>query len=190
MYGPSAYTCVWVSFRFVHFALFFIMVAFVMQVLGMISEAEEQHDIWAEIDDEIRHNHAPNSGATEEEMDQMRILQHKPWYSMICSRLIIGDEAVKAREELVFKALRREFILDRDVEAPFQAANRNKRVEHTFNYGRYLGLAQIHILSHVVEVEESTWIFFAFLTVVFYAIGDLVGRDIVVSDHSVLASGS
>ena len=158
------------------------MVAFVMQVLGMISEAEEQHEIWAEIDEEIRHHHTPNQGATQEEIDEMAVLQHKPWYSMICSRLFIGNEAVKAREELLFKALRREFVVDREVEPPFETSHAHKRVEHTFNYGRYLGLAQIHILSHVVEVEENTWLFFAFMTVVFYLIGHTVSRDIAVSD--------
>ena len=165
----------------VHFALFFIMVAFVMQVLGMISEAEEQHEIWAEIDEEIRHHHSPNQAPTREEEEEMAVLQHKPLYSMICSRLFIGDKAVKAREELVFKALRREFIIDREVDPPFQPSSAHKRVEHTFNYGRYLGLAQIHILSHVVEVEENTWLFFAFMSVVFYGIGNLVSRDISVS---------
>mmetsp|Transcript_18487 Transcript_18487/g.35116 ORF Transcript_18487/g.35116 Transcript_18487/m.35116 type:complete len:742 (-) Transcript_18487:103-2328(-) len=167
-------------FEFVHFALFFIMVAFVMQVLGMISEAEEQHEIWAEIDEEIRHHQTPNQAATQEEIDEMAILQHKPWYSLICSRLFLGNEVVKAREEIVFKALRREFIVDREVEPPFETSNARKRVEYTFNYGRYLGLAQIHILSHVVEVEENTWLFFAAMTVVFYLIGHAVSRDIVV----------
>ena len=100
---------------------------------------------------------------------------------MICTRFWSGNKYVKAREEAVFRALRREFILDRNLEPPFQPMDKEKRVQETFNFGRYLGLAQIHILSHIVHIPFSVWAFFAVSAVAFYGLAMLVHERVMVS---------
>lgn len=103
---------------------------------------------------------------------------------MIGSRVWSSAAAIRAREEVVFKFLRREFILDRSLDAPFSPKDPDKRVEDSFNFGRYLGLAQIHILSHAVEVQQKTWLFFAVMAIAFYFIAKLVHEKVMVSSLS------
>jgi len=85
-------------------------------------------------------------------------------------------------EFLIFQALRHEFILDRDLEPPFAAKsgeNGQYRLNaKDFNFGRYLSLAQAHILTHIVEVEIHTWLFFAIGVILWYYIANAVHRSI------------
>lgn len=155
------------------------MVGFVIQVLGMINEAEEQQEEWHKLDEKIIHEAEHHH--TEDDHEVMDALHASKWYMLLCSRLWIGGEGVEKREAAVFKALRTEFILDRDIHPPYTPAPPERRVNDHFNFARYLGLAQIHILSHVVEVENRTWVFFALLAVLFYFIALLVDEMTMVS---------
>lgn len=155
------------------------MVFFVIQVLALIREAEEQHREWDKLEEEIRHQRCQD--ATQSEHDAMAALQRRPWYTMICTRFWSNQSAVKAREETVYKALRREFILDRSLDEPFVPADKVRRVEDTFNFGRYLGLANVHLISNAVEVHQETWFFFAVMTGVFYGIALAAHEKIYVS---------
>lgn len=155
------------------------MVFFVIQVLTMIREAGHQQKEWDKIEESIRHQRTHNP--TQAEQDQVYDLQRRPWYTLFCTRLWSNQRAVVAREEAVYRALRREFILDRALDPPFEVRGPEKRIQDTFNFARYLGLAQIHILSHAVEVQKGTWMFFAFSSIVFYYIAVLVEEKIEVS---------
>lgn len=167
-------------FRFVHFALFFLMVFFVIQVLLMIREARDQQEHWDKIEEEIRHQRT--LAANQSERDIVHALQRRPWYTLICTRIWSKHRTVLVQEEAAYKALRREFILDRGLDEPFAAKDEEKRVKETFNFGRYLGLAQVHILSHSVEVQSGTWMFFALGGVVFYFIAVLANENIEVRE--------
>jgi hypothetical protein len=70
--------------------------------------------------------------------------------------LLRNNDALLNEDELIFKALRSEFILERSSEAPFQPAPEEKRIENDFNFGRYLSLSLTHLLTHVVEVRILT----------------------------------
>ena len=163
-------------YRVVHFALFFVMISFVIQVVMMLQVAEKQQDRWFEMDERIRLEHGMDMKQSERDEMQMA-LKKRRWYSIICD----GFDA--RREELIFRALRREFILDRSLSKPFRPCDPEKRLSDTFNFGRYLGLAQVHVLSHVIEVHLSTWGFFAFMTVLFYVIAIALNFQIEVSDR-------
>ena len=141
--------------------------------------AEHQQKEWSKIDDEIRHQRS--RAATSSENDVLAALQRRPWYTLICTRFWSSAESVRSREETVFKALRREFILDRALDEPFQPKPPEKRLKESFNFGRYLGLAQIHILSHAVEVQKKTWFFFALTAVAFYGVALAVHERVMVS---------
>lgn len=158
------------------------MVFFVIQVLMLIREAGEQQREWNKIEDDIRHQRDSHRAMfTQSEQDQMHALHRRRWYTFCCTRLWSNQRAVMAREEAVYRALRREFVLDRGLDPPFQPRGDEHRVEPTFNFARYLGLAQIHILSHAVEVQKGTWMCFALGGVVFYIIAVLVEQHIEVS---------
>ena len=176
--------------RVVHFALFFVMVFFVIQVLIMIQVADKQDHRWFEMDEHIGMEHT-SMELTPTEMEEIqRILYGKesrrPWYSILGDRLCFSsnrhrETAQKRREEMIFRLLRREFILDRSLSAPFRPTDPAKRLSGTFPFGRYLALAQVHVLSHVIEVQLGTWGLFAFMTCIFFVVAIVLNFQIEVS---------
>jgi Ca2+-binding EF-hand superfamily protein len=152
------------------------MVFFVIQVLTMIREASETEKAWDKMDEQIRHQR--NHAATQSEHNVVAALQQRPWYSLLCSRFWSLTHESNRREEAVFRALRREFVLDRSLAEPFLPVAEDKQVEDSFNFGRYLGLAQIHILSHAVEVQKGTWVFFGVTATLFYGVAVVVHEKV------------
>ena len=147
---------------------------------NLILLAEEQEKEWARIDDNIRHNRAPQTNTSVQE-EAMSAWRRRDWYQLICMRLWSSRASIKARDETVFRVLRREFILDRELDEPFAPKDPAKRVKDSFNFGRYLGLAQIHILSHAVEVQKKTWSFFGLMAIAFYGVAVVVHEKVMVS---------
>lgn len=141
--------------------------------------AEEQEKKWAKIDETIRHQPAHDAPTLADEQ-VLTTWQRRHWYTLICTRFWSSDAAIQSREETTFKGLRREFILDRALEEPFAPKDAAKRLKHSFNFGRYLGLAQIHILSHAVEVQKQTWFFFGVTAIAFYGIAVAVHERVMV----------
>eukprot|EP00977_Amphora_coffeiformis_P006109 scaffold1323_cov160-Amphora_coffeaeformis.AAC.14 len=141
----------------------------------MIKVAEKQHHRWFELDEKIGLEQS-SMELTQTERDEIQTALRKtrrPWYSIFGDCFCFskdGDTAQQRREEIIFRLLRREFILDRSLSKPFRPADPGKRIPSTFQFGRYLALAQVHVLSHVIEVQLSTWGLFAFMTCVFFAV--------------------
>lgn len=142
--------------------------------------AEEQEKEWDRIDDNIRHKRTPQTNISAQE-EAMSAWRGRDWYTLICMRLWSSKASIKARDETVFRVLRREFILDRNLDEPFAPKDPAKRVKNSFNFGRYLGLAQIHILSHAVEVQKKTWSFFGLAAIAFYGVAVAVHERVMVS---------
>jgi hypothetical protein len=153
------------------------MIFFVTQVLQFIRFAEHQQHEWTSLDARIRNEQliSQNHRLTTEEREALNRLHETPWYALISRHFWFdSSENIRRQEELVWRALRTEFILDRSLDPPFTPIDQVKRLDSTFHFGRYLGLAQIHVLSHAIEVEQETWLFFAGTTVLYYAVGALV----------------
>lgn len=173
--------------EYVHYTIFFIMVGFVVQVLALVNEAAETEEVWSEYDEDCRLQVQSNedSSTLEEENfmsteDELHLSRNP---ASFCKRLIptFPDALDHLREKVVFQALRREFIVERSPHEPFHPVEESKRVEKDFLFGRYLGLAQIHLLTHVVEVRVPTWAVFAFGTISFYIYALCVRENLLVS---------
>lgn len=165
--------------RHVHFALFFVMVFFVIQVLAMIHEASLQHSRWNAMDERIRHEESHD--VTPSERKTILAWQSLPWYALLYHQIMGSASEQHNREETIFRSLRREFLLDRSLHEPFGPTSADKRLDDTFNFGRYLGLAEIHVLSHAIKVQLGTWGFFAFMTLAFYGVTYALGFEVKVS---------
>ena len=76
---------------------------------------------------------------------------------------------------VLFDGLRRDFILERSAEVPFEPSE--NRVPDDFNFGRYLSICLGNTLEHIVDVECTTWTFFVFLTIAYYCIFLVLSLD-------------
>jgi len=166
-------------FESVHFSIFFIMVAFVIQVLILIQEASETEKQWEDMDIMSRMGTASQRSLSITKSSRDAILEYKKesFWMVFCPQFR-NQKAELKRMHLIFKALREEFILERSLDPSFAPAPHNQRVETDFNFGRYLSLAQAHTLTRIVEVEERTWFLFALSTCAFFGMCLAVGRDI------------
>lgn len=150
------------------------MVFFTFQVLIMIHVAEKQQREWVELDERIR-NEPPYQCLSDAERQTLSKLQQTSSVNLLLNRCFRETKReLQWQDEVVYRALRREFILDRSLDAPFAPTEGRKRVSHSFRFGRYLGLAQIHILSQSIEVERETWCFFGVMTIAYYLVGTLL----------------
>jgi Ca2+-binding EF-hand superfamily protein len=166
--------------EYVHYTIFFIMVGFVVQVLVLVKEAAETENQWLEMDETCREHldsSERNQSLTVEEEQALHDVHRKTWYTQFLPQLgNKRDERVE--DKLIFQALRKEFLLERSADEPFQPVEMDRRLNDDFNFGRYLALAHTHILTHVVEVQHGTWFCFACGTVAFYTLALLVRQDL------------
>lgn len=141
-------------FEQIHFAIFAIMVFFVLQVLVLVREAMDTESRWIQMDYDAR-GLSPQSIATEWEGRNRRqaIWKLLPGFRRARKRK-------QAEEDLVmFYSMRKEFLLDRNVEPPFAPAA--EQLPADFAFGRYLSVCLGTMLAHVVEVSNATWMLFA-----------------------------
>ena len=168
-------------FEYVHFSIFAIMIAFVVQVIVLVSEASTTEDKWERMDTkcrelrlaEGRHDDAlvfPSSSEQEAAIHLRSIY----WLTRFFKGFRDKKEYDR-KEFFMFQALRNEFILDRGLEPPFEPRPVISEADD-FNFGRYLSLAQAHILTHIVEVKVHTWICFAAGALCWYLICISVNR--------------
>mmetsp|Transcript_661 Transcript_661/g.1112 ORF Transcript_661/g.1112 Transcript_661/m.1112 type:complete len:765 (-) Transcript_661:50-2344(-) len=182
-------------FEFVHFTIFFIMIAFVVQVLILVAAAMETERSWIEMDKAARN---PSLGEEWERRaesyysaDKAKRRQSFKEAREVTSLLpILGDRTAQKSEDLIlYKALRDEFMMERSSHSPFHPAPLDTRVSSDFNFGRYLGINQGTLLAHVVEVSIVTWSFFAILTLIYYAYVIAVNENVEVLAWSWVAMG-
>jgi Ca2+-binding EF-hand superfamily protein len=151
------------------------MVFFFIQVLVLIRQATLTEKYWLELDNDYRRPEStilpavPSTHSTFWIVRMWRTLRHSNGY---CSLLPFFRSARAEREvdRVYFKALRDEFILDRDMDhPPFTPVPPEQRLSYDFVFGRYLGLCLIKYLARVVDVTNTTLILLAIGTIVFYA---------------------
>ena len=81
-------------------------------------------------------------------------------------------------EQLLFEALRHEFILERDVEPPFCPAPQEHRVPENFAFGRYLSISLGQFVAHAVELDNWTLKFFVLATIIYYTIDLMIEEEL------------
>jgi hypothetical protein len=184
LFGEQEEEALLETFEFVHYLLFFIMVFFVCLVLLLVAEAKIIKERWWTMDRAAR---------DDEYMDKLR--QHanqnhasdtsSSWLYYCCKSLIpciLQSKKQRLMEDLLlFEGVRKEFLLERSVEPPFEPATDEHRVADDFNFGRYLSICLGHTLGHVVEVKIVTWAFFGLVTIFFYGFLIFVGNSAHVS---------
>jgi hypothetical protein len=143
-------------FEYVHFSIFFIMIFFVCQVLVLVKEAAQTEKEWIDLDRlcRLRPEDVTTAASVRGAIHGRGVARVSSFSALI--PLLRNNDALVNEDELIFKALRSEFILERSSEAPFQPAPEEKRIENDFNFGRYLSLSLTHLLTHVVEVRILT----------------------------------
>jgi hypothetical protein len=142
-------------FELIHFSIFFIMIFFVGQVIVLVNEATQIEKEWTALDKLCRINPEDSTTAASVRGE----IQSGPASGNSSSALMLflRNKVTEVEEdELIFKALRSEFILERSSEAPFEPVPEANRIENDFNFGRYLSLSLTHLLTRVVEVRIVT----------------------------------
>lgn len=177
-------------FEFVHFTIFFVMVFFVAQVLVLVSEAMATEQEWMQMDKMARDPHLAKEWErrAEKYVDRTKI-KDKRSFKLVrdLTRLLpfLRDRKEQRKEDLImFKALRDEFLMERNHSPPFLPAPVNQRVSPDFNFGRYLCICMGTLLSQVVEVSIITWVMFALMTCVYYVYIIIVNESVFVSCFS------
>jgi hypothetical protein len=192
LFGEKEQEVLLETFEFVHYLLFFIMVFFVCLVLLLVAEAKRiEERLWImdraarddEYMDEFR-QHANQHNASGDKSSSW--LYH-------CGKSLIPclqSKQQRLMEDLVlFERCRKDFLLERSVEPPFEPATDENRVADDFNFGRYLSICLGHTLGHVVEVKIVTWAFFGLVTIFFYVFLIVIGNSAMVSTLSIEEEG-
>jgi len=164
----------------VHYALFSIMVFYVVQVVALIRFASKTEKQWCFMDKACRDEATVNKTEwvpTEQDLQALSDLQKASWYTRLIPQFL-DRQAETIRDTIIFRALRREFILDRATEPPFLPSTSKERLD--FDFGRYLAIAQSRTLAHIVEVEPEAWLCFALATMLYYAFGAAVQEDMAI----------
>jgi hypothetical protein len=165
------------TFENAHFTIFFIMIFFVVQVLVLIQEAGESEQDWLEMDRKAR-----DPDVNWAERAQLYQQHQQQSFLQSYTSLLFRNKAVEKQEDLLlFKALRDEFVLDRDLDYPFRPSE--QLVDETFNFGRYLSACMGSLMTQVVEVTIKAWLFFAVATVMYYGYALLVHENETVSEN-------
>mmetsp|Transcript_51930 Transcript_51930/g.155858 ORF Transcript_51930/g.155858 Transcript_51930/m.155858 type:complete len:681 (-) Transcript_51930:308-2350(-) len=144
-------------FESVHFCLFFVMIFFLVQVIVALNQALTHEKKWLQMD------------AMSQDIEYVTKLRAQNSSNM--------DH--ETRELLVFASLRDEFIKERSIEPPFSPSQGKDRIPDDFNFGRYLSICLCKTLAHSVHVNIITWVFYALLTVLLYAVWLLEGYNLV-----------
>lgn len=128
----------------VHYALFFVMCSFMLQVLRILVNAKRTHQEWQHMELQCQ--------------DEKRM-----------KRIIAKPSGRHSEKELLlYYKLRQEFLLDRSVEPPF--APNQQPLPEDFDFSSYLYINLGKACAEVIEVKVSTWGFLALWTVLVYLV--------------------
>jgi hypothetical protein len=169
-------------FEAVHYMLFGVMAFFVTSVLMLVKGAQQVEEDWFLMDlacrssdyiqgvaDKVHsspdHNHYRNNNIM------------PTWRSFVVQSLSTTSNF--HADLILFYGIRTEFVLERSVVPPFEPAP-NNGLDDDFNFGRYLSICLGHTFSHVVELEDKTWAFFGFLTILFYGLLMMTSNNLTV----------
>mmetsp|Transcript_1560 Transcript_1560/g.2113 ORF Transcript_1560/g.2113 Transcript_1560/m.2113 type:complete len:654 (-) Transcript_1560:321-2282(-) len=145
IFGESEEELLVEIFEQVHFALFFIMIIFVMQVLVLVKEGTITQNQW-------------------------KNLEKKCKDAAYVEKIKDGPENKEEETALLFYGLRSEFIKERSTESPFKEKPTRLRLPESFNFGRYLSLSFGNIAAHVVHVHAQSWAYFILLSLIMFVL--------------------
>ena len=132
-------------FEQVHFALFFVMITFVMQVLVLAKQGMNTEKEWLKMERKCRN----------------------PAY---IKKITANSDGRDDEKHLLYHALREEFINERSIDPPFLPTSTEHRVPADFNFGRYLSISLGNTAAHIVHLHERSWAFFILFSIVVYVI--------------------
>ena len=131
-------------FESVHYALFFVMVLFVLLVLNLVSDGIKTEHEWLEMNNECRDPHhiakCVDRVAQAEQIPIPFLRRVKGFFASTFPSIRRRRNASVA-DLLHFYSLRREFILERSIEPPFLPAAEKNRVPEDFDFARYLSIS-------------------------------------------------
>jgi Ca2+-binding EF-hand superfamily protein len=176
-------------FEFVHYMLFFIMVFFVVCVLGLVFCAKHMEGYWRQLeiacrDDEYMEqavSFSRSSGLLDEVCAGDKSLRSTTWLGFCQSRFFPSRKKTSQAKQfvkslLLYSGIRREFILERSTEYPYNP--KENRVDDDFNFGRYLGINNGRVLSEIVDVDITTWSFFGCIFMILYVFLRFVTNEV------------
>lgn len=156
-------------FEFIHYMLFVVMVFFVATVIALMADAKKTEERWSIM------NKACRDSVYMAKLDELEAASgtiQQNWLAYLLQSLVpcAQDKNKTFRKDLqLFRELRTEFILERELEPPFSPQEANG-IGDDFDFGNYLGICLGHELAHVVHVKVVTWFLFALLTLLFCGI--------------------
>lgn len=172
-------------FEAVHYMLFFIMVFFVVGVLKLVSGAKQMEHNWLTMDAACRD--VEYMTKLDDAMEEDQPSNKLGWISYLCETLFPcskGSVQTFRSDLRLFRGIRHEFVLERDLVPPF-APHATDGVGEDSDFGRYLSICLGHTLGHAVHLSHATWLFLAFLTVNFFGVGIAISHQVAVGFASV-----
>lgn len=177
-------------FELVHFTIFFVMIFFVLQVLVLARGAMKSQDEWLRMERDVRNPlkaHVMEERAKhyygDENDNRASSSQHGPLWEIFHLLPFMRRYNMELHEnEILYKALRDEFILERSVDPPFAPfSSPEKRLQADFNFGRYLGIALGQMCGQIVDLNRNAWAFFMVLAVLYWGFVLLIHKNVEVS---------
>mmetsp|Transcript_27429 Transcript_27429/g.58946 ORF Transcript_27429/g.58946 Transcript_27429/m.58946 type:complete len:731 (+) Transcript_27429:224-2416(+) len=175
----------------IHFAMFFVMVIFLVSVLIEVHQGLQSHQTWCQWDrachckayvENLLREHAELDEKHDEvsSMPGLRGIYKRmlrfllPYLSFLPFLRDATRECLEDKME--FCALRLEFLKERTNTPPFAPAGEvggnQKTIGDHFNFGRYLTFVYAKKMAHVVETNVNTWLLFAGATVCYFLLFD------------------
>ena len=154
-------------FESVHYMLFFVMVFFVIGVLGLVRRAKDVERKWRMM------NRACQNSEYMNQVYAMPNSDHpKTYFGFLCDSIKPNCNSQKSfvRDLKLFAANRTEFLLERSLSPPFEPHSNNtngkQNLPKDFHFGRYLSINLAHTLQHSVHIQKRTWATFGVLTII------------------------
>eukprot|EP00546_Thalassionema_frauenfeldii_P018588 CAMPEP_0178906048 /NCGR_PEP_ID=MMETSP0786-20121207/6616_1 /TAXON_ID=186022 /ORGANISM="Thalassionema frauenfeldii, Strain CCMP 1798" /LENGTH=815 /DNA_ID=CAMNT_0020577727 /DNA_START=54 /DNA_END=2498 /DNA_ORIENTATION=+ len=172
-------------FEDVHFAIFFLMVFYMVQALVLIHQALQTEAMWVKFDKEylakemstthdasnkVQAQRTEGSATNNSNVAVLSASTSVSWWHRIfyfCSPY--QKEQHLQVDQAYFNALREEFLADRSSRPPFAPSHQNVDASPAdFNFGRYLGLCLVRFCARVVDVTNTTLSVMAVGTALWY----------------------
>lgn len=172
-------------FEHVHFAIFFLMVFYMIQALALIHQALHTEAMWVKFDKEYRAKEMSTTNDASNEVQaqltdgsatnngNVAVLSASTsvlwWHRIFYFCSPSQKEQQRQVDQAYFNALREEFLADRSSRPPFAPSHQNAADSSAdFNFGRYLGLCLVRYCARIVDVTNTTLSVMAVGTALWY----------------------
>ena len=157
------------------------MIFFCIQVMELIVSAKKVNMIWANMDKVIREK-IQGGKLSEETRAELQISgtglrRYSTYYRFKSGR---STREKPELNQILFEALRKEFINERSTEYPFEPAPKEHQVDQDFNFGSYLIRCHSHILEEIIDIKPPALFFIGGCVALYYAFAILVGGSMAI----------